>query len=199
MWCGHREHNHLSPIGPSDIRRSRVCGHNECLQWSLSCSFIQILQTTDSHSIMQQSQYNTEYSHITNNLYTQFLTMTVLLACPPVSHKAGSVLHPFVVTRSLPVSYHSPHISHRSPGSAQPCHPRPRWLQRIVSCVTTNTRVRWHRIDAQLCHPGPNDRGLFVIYWVKFDIPRKGREERESDETQYAVFRAVQLPWPGPA
>ena len=86
MWCGHREHNHLSPIGPSDIRRSRVCGHNECLQWSLSCSFIQILQTTDSHSIMQQSQYNTEYSHITNNLYTQFLTMTVLLACPPVCH-----------------------------------------------------------------------------------------------------------------
>ena len=99
-----------------------------------SYKYYKLLIATQSCNNLNTEQTNTLISH--NYLY-MFDNDCIAGLLPCVSHSAGSVLHPFVVTRSPPVpGCLSPitRISHRSPGSAQPCHPRPRWLQRIVSC-----------------------------------------------------------------
>ena len=45
------------------------------------------------------------------------------------------------------------------------------------------------------CWPSrsPNNRGLFVIYWVKFDIPRKGREQRGGERVMRPNIRCLEL------
>ena len=194
MWCGH---HHLSRIGASDISRDPgVCGHGECLQWSdpSPAPFIQILQTSDSHSITQQSQYNSLYLLILFSVRLCVVRLTML---------RSAVCHIMPALYSIHLSWPGPlptcsrvSITLASliapPGSAQPCHPPPppRWHpENNVQCDHTAEEMTPDRCSIV----SPNNRGLFVIYWVKFDIPRKGREqrgERESDETQYAVFRA---------
>ena len=113
LWCGAdtiicHVSEHRTSVGTRVL--CEVCGHNECLQWSdpSPAPFIQILQTTDIHSITQQSQYN---SLLRSSVCGQ--VDNALLCC--VSHNAGSVLHPFVMTWSpphlFPVSLSLSHLS----------------------------------------------------------------------------------------
>ena len=131
MWCGHREHNHLSPIGPSDIIHQPGCvvtGHNECLQWSdnstaHSDKYYKLLIATQSCNNLNtiQNKYQT-LKHV-------WCLWQWLYCCPlPLCH----ITRPLC---SIHLSWPCPHlspglclspitrISHRSPGSAQPCHP----------------------------------------------------------------------------
>ena len=183
LWCGAdtiicHVSGHRTSVG---TRVCSVCGHGECLQWSdpSPAPFIQILQTSESHSITQQSQYNSLYLVILFSVRLCVVRFTML---------RSAVCHIMPTLYSIHLSWPGPRptcsrvsITLASliapPGSAQPCHPPPppRWHpENNVQCDHTAEEMTPDRCSIV----SPNNRGLFVIYWVKFDIPRKGREQR---------------------